>query len=73
MTTEEIQAMPLREFVLWLNSMTMRELFDQFPNRFHNISAKLSQQENVTNLLANEAILWHLVLEHAKKNNPIIK
>jgi hypothetical protein len=66
-TQEEIDAMTLREFVFFLNSMTTTELIRQFPGRFHLLSARESIQESSMNLLANDAILWDMVKDKAKK------
>jgi hypothetical protein len=58
---------PLNEFVFWLNSMTTTELIKEFPTRFHLLDARDSVTESVNKYLANDAILWNLVKEHAKK------
>jgi len=67
LTQEQIIEMPLDEYIFWLNSMTTPELHEQFPGEFHVLKASDNQNESVTNLLANDAILWKFVKTHAQK------
>lgn len=66
-TPDEIKAMTLREFVFFLNSLTTTELHGQFPGRFHVLKASDSVTESSMNLLANDAILWHMVKDKARE------
>jgi hypothetical protein len=59
--------MPLDKYVFWLNSMTTTELHKEFPGEFHVLKASDSVDESVKNVLANDAILWRMVKEHAQK------
>lgn len=66
-TPEEIDAMTLREFVLFLNSLTTTELIHQFPHRFHLLNARDSVEQSANKMVANDAILWDMVKDKAKK------
>jgi hypothetical protein len=66
-TPDEIKAMTLREFVFFLNSLTTTELHKQFPGRFHTLKASDSVTESSMNMLANDAILWHMVKDKARE------
>lgn len=61
--------MTTRDFVLWLNSMTTAELVQEFPNTFHYLNASDGVEGTANKMIANDAILWRLVKEHAKKEN----
>jgi len=67
LTKEQINKLPLDKYIFWLNSMTTPELHEQFPGEFHVLKASDNQNESVTNLLANDAILWKFVKTHAQK------
>lgn len=66
-TKEEIQAMTLREFVFFLNSLTTTELIHQFPHRFHLLNASDSIEQSANKMVANDAILWDMVKDKAKQ------
>ena len=61
------EKMSLSKYIFWLNSMTTVELIKEFPNRFHILNAKDSQDESVLKIISNQAILWDLVKDYAKE------
>jgi len=67
MKKEEIEKMPLDKYIFWLNSMTITELHKEFLGEFYVLKASDSKDESVMNILANDAILWRFVKEHAQR------
>lgn len=64
----------LSEYIHWLHSMTTTELLREFPREFHLLDACDDNAKSVTKILANDAILWHKVVEYnkalARNNTP---
>ena len=51
-------------FIMWLNSMTSKELREAFPNKFYDINAVQSKEDTVNSLLANDGMLWGMCKNH---------
>ena len=63
------QSDELSAFVSHLNSLTTKELYEEYPDRFPKISDGDSHEVIVKKMLTNDGILWKLVKE---KNQEIL-